>query len=71
LAVAMGVDIAPEFAEQRKVNPVPRRLADVSKARDMLGFSAQISLEQGLSDLVVWWRQEQAQKGVLPWTQKA
>jgi UDP-glucose 4-epimerase len=71
LAVAMDVDIAPEFAEQRKVNPVPRRLADVSKARDMLGFSAQISLEQGLSDLVAWWRQEQAQKGVLPWTQKA
>jgi UDP-glucose 4-epimerase len=60
LSRAMGVDIAPEFASQRKVNPVPRRLADTIKARRMLGFSAQVPLDQGLSDLVDWWRGEQA-----------
>ncbi|MDB5540178.1 MAG: nucleoside-diphosphate-sugar epimerase [Devosia sp.] len=64
LARAMGADIEPEFAPARKVNPVPRRLADTTKARERLGFAAQISMEDGLRDLVAWWRAEQvAEKG--------
>lgn len=57
----MGSDLQPEYGPERKVNPVPRRLADTSKAREMIGFAAQVDLEQGLRDLVAWWR---AQKGV-------
>jgi nucleoside-diphosphate-sugar epimerase len=33
-----------------------RRLADVSKAQKRLGFKTQVSLEQGLRDLVAWWK---------------
>lgn len=56
LAGVMGRgDIAPEFGPERQVNPVPRRLADVSAATRSLGFSATIPLEQGLADLVEWW----------------
>jgi UDP-glucose 4-epimerase len=40
---------------------VQRRLADVSKAKKLLGFEAQASLEEGLRRLVSWWR---AQKGI-------
>jgi UDP-glucose 4-epimerase len=47
-----------EFGPQRKVNPVPRRLADISKAERMLGFRAAISLEDGLRGLVAWWQAE-------------
>ncbi len=65
LARAMNVDVEPEFAAERKVNPVPRRLADISRARDVLGFSAQISLEEGIRELVDWWRSEQVDKGVV------
>jgi UDP-glucose 4-epimerase len=36
------------------VNPVPRRLADTSKAATMLGFRAQVGLEEGLRRLVAW-----------------
>jgi UDP-glucose 4-epimerase len=32
----------------------------VTKARDELGFTATVSLEEGLRRLVTWWRQEQA-----------
>lgn len=64
LSLAMGVDVAPVFAPQRKVNPVPRRLADTSRAADALGFTARISLEEGLRDLVAWWRAEHAGKEV-------
>ncbi|MGN6551981.1 MAG: NAD-dependent epimerase/dehydratase family protein [Pararhizobium sp.] len=58
LSAVMGSSLAPEHAPERKVNAVPRRLASTDKARDMLGFSAEISLEEGLRDLVAWWRQE-------------
>jgi UDP-glucose 4-epimerase len=42
------------------VNPVPRRLADTSKARRQLGFETEVSLEEGLRSLVTWWQQEKA-----------
>jgi UDP-glucose 4-epimerase len=52
----MGSDIRPEYGPERKVNPVPRRLADTTKAERALGFRAQVSLEEGLTRLVDWWR---------------
>ncbi len=55
LCVAMGSDLAPEYGPERSVNPVPRRLADISRARDVLGFEAKVSLDEGLRDLVDWW----------------
>ena len=44
----------PEFLSERAVNPVPRRLADTSKAESELGFKAEIGLEEGLRLLVDW-----------------
>jgi len=61
LGRAMGRrEIAPEFAQQRSVNPVPRRLAATSKAERLLGFRAKIPLDAGLGELVDWWRAERA-----------
>lgn len=60
LLKVMGSSLEPQYAPPRKVNPVPRRLADVSKTRQLLGFEARISLEEGLRDLVEWWRAERA-----------
>jgi UDP-glucose 4-epimerase len=62
LARVMGSDLQPEYGAERKVNPVQRRLADVSKARDLLGFEAQVSLEEGLRQLVKWWREQKLAK---------
>jgi UDP-glucose 4-epimerase len=55
---AMDSDLTVEFGPERKVNPVPRRLADTSKASRLLGFEAQVGLQEGLRRLVEWWRQE-------------
>jgi UDP-glucose 4-epimerase len=44
----------PEFHPPRKVNPVPRRLADTTKAAEQLGFRAQVSLDEGLRRLAAW-----------------
>jgi len=61
LAKAMGrKGIEPEFGPERSVNPVPRRLASTEKAERMLGFRATISLEDGLRELVEWWRLQRA-----------
>ena len=56
LTEVMGSDLRPEYGPERAVNPVPRRLADVSAARDRLGFVAEIDLHTGLRNLVDWWR---------------
>ncbi len=47
-------DLSPEFHPPRKVNPVPRRLADTSRAERELGFTAQVSLDEGLRRLAAW-----------------
>lgn len=54
----MGSSLEPQHAPARKVNGVTRRLADTSKAREILGFEAHVRLDEGLRDLVAWWRQE-------------
>jgi UDP-glucose 4-epimerase len=50
--------IQPEFASERAVNPVPRRLASTAKAERLLNFRTTIPLEEGLRELVGWWRAE-------------
>ena len=55
---AMDSGLRPQHGPARKVNPVPRRLANVRKAQNVLGFEATIALETGLRDLVAWWRHE-------------
>ncbi|RCJ18245.1 NAD-dependent epimerase [Nostoc minutum NIES-26] len=62
LAKVMGSDLQPEYGPQRKVNPVQRRLADVSKAKKLLGFETEVSLEEGLRRLVSWWREQKLTK---------
>ena len=52
----MGSDLRPEYGPERAVNPVPRRLADTTKAERLLGFRARVGLRDGLSRLVEWWR---------------
>lgn len=53
----MGSELGIEYGPERKVNPVSRRLADTTAAREALGFESRIGLEEGLAGLVSWWRQ--------------
>jgi UDP-glucose 4-epimerase len=55
---SMDSDLDIEFGPERPVNGVTRRLADTSSAREDLGFSAQVGLDEGLRTLVGWWRAE-------------
>jgi UDP-glucose 4-epimerase len=62
LAKVMGADLTPEYGPERKANPVQRRLADIVKAKQLLGFEAEVSLEEGLRKLVNWWREQELTK---------
>jgi UDP-glucose 4-epimerase len=52
----MGSDLVVAFGPERAVNKVSRRLADTSRAHDLIGFEAEVDLAEGLSRLVEWWR---------------
>lgn len=60
LTKVMGSSLEPQFGPARKVNAVPRRLASTAKAEKLLGFTSQVTMEEGLRDLVEWWRQEKS-----------
>ena len=64
---AMGSDLPVEYGPARSVNGVSRRLADTTRAREQLGFRADMGLEEGLRSLVEWWRAER-EEVVGAWT---
>ena len=63
LAIMGREDLGIETREARAVNPVERRLADVTRAHEELGFRCAIPLEPGLRDLVDWWRAQGEREG--------
>jgi UDP-glucose 4-epimerase len=56
LLQVMGSNLRPEYGPARKVNAVPRRLAETCNAKQRIGFEAQVGLEEGLRRLVAWWQ---------------
>ena len=58
----MGSDLSVEYGPERRSTGVPRRLADTSPARELLGFEAEVDLEEGLTRLVEWWRGERERR---------
>jgi UDP-glucose 4-epimerase len=49
-----GSSLEPQYREARKVNNVQARRAAVDKATRLLGFRAQVKLEDGLRSLLAW-----------------
>jgi UDP-glucose 4-epimerase len=47
--------LKPEFREENSINPVSRRLADISKAKKLLNFTPTVSLDEGLKELSEWY----------------
>jgi len=54
----MNADIEIEHGPEREVNTVERRLAYVTSASRELGFTAGVGLEEGLTRLVAWFRDQ-------------
>ncbi len=52
---ANGSDLDPIFMPESTVNPVSRRLAEITKAEEKLGFRPDVSLEEGVQRLSEWY----------------
>lgn len=48
-------NLTPEYREESTVNPVSRRLADNTRAKDQLNFEPTVTLEEGLRELSKWY----------------
>jgi UDP-glucose 4-epimerase len=64
---AMDSDLPIEHGPARTVNNVVRRLADTARARERLGFEAEVNLDEGLRSLVDWWRGQREGEEVATW----
>jgi UDP-glucose 4-epimerase len=47
--------LTPQFIETKTVNPVSKRLADISKAEQLLQFEPDVDLHAGLKELSEWY----------------
>lgn len=53
-------DIAPQITGEYRVGDIRHCFADISKARDLLGYKPQVTLEDGLGELAEWLQGQQA-----------
>jgi len=60
IARSMGVALAPETVGRFREGDIRHCVADVSRIRQALGFSARMGLGKGVEDLVAWARQQRA-----------
>ena len=65
LLAANDSDLKPEYVADNTVNPVPRRLADISKAENMLGYQPTVTLQEGLKKLSAWYYKIKEEQGVI------
>ena len=54
IAGVLGKDIAPEITGKYRAGDIRHCFADITKAREVLGFEPRVSLEDGLADLASW-----------------
>jgi UDP-glucose 4-epimerase len=59
LLEANNSELQPQFVADNTINPVGRRLADTSKAKNIINFEAITSLEEGLKKLSAWYFEKQ------------
>src|SRR5688572_21911779 len=56
LARLLGTEIEPQVTQTGRTFDIRHNVADISRAREALGFRPRVSLEQGFTELVEWAR---------------
>lgn len=64
LAKGLGKSIEPEIVGKYRGGDIRHCVADISKARALLGFEPQVSLENGLAELLEWLGHQKAEDRV-------
>ena len=69
LADGLGVHVEPEIRDEFRAGDIRHCFADVTRARELLGFSAGISFADGMRELVEWLAGREAEDRVAEATQ--
>lgn len=56
LTKALGVDIEPKYGPDR-AGDIKHSNADISKAKEMLGYDPEYSFEQGIKEAIAWYKE--------------
>ncbi|HEX6699395.1 MAG TPA: SDR family NAD(P)-dependent oxidoreductase [Gaiellaceae bacterium] len=54
LATVLGVSIEPELTGKSRAGDIRHCFADISRARELLGYEPQVTLEDGMAELAEW-----------------
>jgi dTDP-L-rhamnose 4-epimerase len=54
VASALGSELEPEVTGEYRAGDIRHCFADTSRARELLGFKAEVELAAGLPDLAEW-----------------
>ena len=65
-AITRRQDLSPEVTGTSRVGDIRHCIADISRAREVLGYEPKVSLEAGLLDLVAWIEAEIAERRKVP-----
>jgi len=64
LAKGLGKDLDPKIVGKYREGDIRHCVADISRARKLLGYEPRIHLEQGIPELLVWVREQSAKDQV-------
>ncbi len=64
LAEGLGLDLEAEIVAKYREGDIRHCVADISKARALLGYEPKVSLERGIPELLSWVRAQAAQDQV-------
>jgi dTDP-L-rhamnose 4-epimerase len=59
LARVLGVQIEPEVTGRYRIGDIRHCYADISRARALLGYEPQVTLEDGMAELVAWLEEQE------------
>jgi dTDP-L-rhamnose 4-epimerase len=60
LARGLGRDLEPEIVARYREGDIRHCVADISRARDLLGYEPTVRLEDGIPELLKWVREQEA-----------
>jgi dTDP-L-rhamnose 4-epimerase len=59
LAGVMGVEVEPQLTGKYRVGDIRNCYADISLAREVLGYEPRVTFEEGMEELVGWLREQE------------
>lgn len=64
LSTGLGIELEPEIVGKYREGDIRHCVADISRARELLGYEPRVTLTQGIPELLVWVREQAAKDQV-------